>query len=155
FLDKVESRYRRTDATAIDRYLAENYAATNPWHCHSQLADLMVSMASFAVRYHVLGWQVDNCGTEAPHANRLIVNDRTIDAPALLGPAMTPIGDDQTTRMGMDVLAHALSWLRMRFAGVPVEVVYVPAALSIYRHAGDTVTYCIGSNIVRTAPTAK
>jgi hypothetical protein len=48
-----------------------------------------------------------------------------------------------------------LSWLRMRFAGVPVELVYVPAALSIYRHAGDTVTYCIGSNIVRTAPTAK
>jgi len=155
FLDKVESRYRRTDATAIDRYLAENYAITNPWHCHSQLADLMVSMASFAVRYHVLGWRVDNCGTEAPHANRLIVNDRTTDAPALLGPAMTPIGDDHTIRMGMDVLAHALSWLRMRFAGVPVEVVYVPAALSIYRHAGDTVTYCVGSNIVRTAPTAK
>jgi hypothetical protein len=155
FLDKVDSRYHRTDATTIDRYLAEDYAATNPWHCHSQLADLMVNMASFAVRYHVLGWPVDNCGTEAPRANHLIVNDRTIDAPALLGPAMTPIGDDRTIRTGMDVLAHALSWLRMRFAGVPVEVVYVPAALSVYRHAGDAVTYCVGANIVRTAPAAK
>lgn len=155
FLDKVAGRYRRTDAAAIDRYLAEDYAATYPWQCHLQLAELMASMASFAYRYHVLGWPVDNCGTEAPRANRLIVNERTVDAPALLGPAMTPIGNDDTTRMGMDVLAHALSWLRVRFAGVPVEVVYIPAALSVYRHAGDTVTYCIGSNIVGTAPTAK
>jgi hypothetical protein len=155
FLDRVDSRYHRTDATAIDRYLAEDYGTTYPWHCHSQLADLTVSMASFAFRYHVLGWPVDNCGTEAPHANHLIVNDRTIDAPALLGPAMTPIGDDHTIRTGMGVLARALSWLRMRFTGVPVEVVYIPAALSVYRHAGDTVTYCIGTNIVRTAPAAK
>lgn len=155
FVDMVDSHYHRTNGETIDRYLAEDYAVTNPWHCHLQLADLAVSMASFALRYHVLGWPVDNCGTEAPHANRLIVSDRTIDAPALLGPAMTPIGNDDTIRTGMDVLAHALSWLRMRFAGVPVEVVYIPAALSVYRHAGDTVTYCIGTNIVRTAPTAK
>lgn len=155
FLDMVDARYHRTDAEAIDRYLAEDYATTSPWHCHVQLAGLMVSMASFAFRYHVLGWPVDNCGTAAPRANHLIVSDRTIEAPALLGPAMTPIGDDNAIRTGMDVLAHALSWLRRRFAGVPVEVVYIPAALSIYRHAGDTVTYCIGSNIVGTAPTAK
>ena len=47
-----------------------------------------------------------------------------------------------------------LSWLRTRFAGVPVTLVYLPAALSTYRHAGDTVTYCIGFNIVRPAPAA-
>lgn len=155
FVDRVDGRYHRTDAAAIDRYLAEDYGTTSPWHCHLQLAELVASMASFAYRYHVLGWPIDNCGTEAPRANRLIVNGRSIDAPALLGPAMTPIGTDDTIRTGMDVLAHALSWLRRRFAGVPVEVVYIPAALSVYRHAGDTVTYCIGSDIVRTAPTAK
>jgi hypothetical protein len=143
FLDMVDSHYQRTDAEAIDRYLAEDYAATYPWHCHLHLADLMVSMASFAFRYHVLGWPVDNCGTAAPRTNRLTVNDRIVDSPALLGPAMTPIGSDEAIRRGM------------HFAGVPVEVVYVPAALSIYRHAGDTVTYCIGTNIVRTAPTTK
>jgi hypothetical protein len=155
FLDMVESRYHRTDATTIDRYLAEDYATTNAWRCHLRLADLMAGMASFAFRYHVLGWPIDNCGTEAPQANHLIVDDRTNDAPALLGPAMTPIADDHTIRRGMDVLAHALSWLRMRFAGVPITLVYIPAPLSVYRHAGDTVTYCIGTNIVRAAPTAK
>jgi hypothetical protein len=155
FVDRVNSRYGRADAAAIDRYLAEDYGATYPWHCHLQLADLMVSMASFAYRYHVLGWPIDNWGTAAPRANRLLVNDRTVEAPALLGPAMTPIGDDDTIRMGMGVLAHSLSWLRSRFADVPVEVVYIPAALSIYRHAGETITYCIATNIARTAPAAK
>lgn len=153
FLDMVDSRYHRTDAQAIDRYLAEDYGATSPWHCHLQLAELMVSMASFAFRYHVLGWPVDNCGTAAPRTNHLVVNNQTIDAPALLGPAMTPMGDGPI-RTGMDVLAHSLSWLRTRFPGVPVTLVYLPAALSVYRHAGDTITYCIGSDIVRTAPTA-
>ena len=154
FLDKVDSRYHRTDADAVDRYLAEDYAATNPWHCHWQLADFMVSMASFAFRYRVLGLPVDNCGTEAPHANRLIVGDRAVEAPALMGPSMLPVGDD-TIRAGMDVLAHSFSWLRMHFAGVPVTLVYVPSALSIYRLSGDTVSYCVGTNVVRTAPTAQ
>lgn len=155
FLDLVDSRYHRTDAEAIDRYLVEYYAATYPWHCHLQLADLMASMASFAFRYHVLGWPVENCGTTAPHANHLVVNDRIVEAPALLGPEMTPIADDDTIRTGMGILAHALSWLRMRFADVPVTLVYIPAALSIYRHAGDTVSFCIGVSTVLTAPTAK
>jgi hypothetical protein len=157
FLDKVNERYHRADAAAIDRYLSEEYAATYPWHCHWQLAEFMIAMASFAVRYHVLGLPVDNCGTEAPRSNRLVIGDRTIEAPALMGPAMTPFRlamGDGPIRTDMEVLAHALSWLRMRFAGVPVTLVYVPAALSVYRHAGDTITYCIGVNIVGTAPTA-
>jgi hypothetical protein len=154
FLDIVESRYHRTDAEAIDRYLAENYAVTYPWHCHWQLADLMVSMASFAFRYHVLGLPVDNCGSEAPLSNRLIVGDRIIEAPALLGPSLLPVGDGPI-RAGMDVLAHALSWLRLRFPGVPVVLVYVPSALSVYRLAGDSVTYCVGWNVIRTASTAE
>jgi hypothetical protein len=150
----VDDRYHRTDAAAIDRYLSDEYATTYPWHCHQQLADLMVSMASFAVRSHIFGLPVDNCGTEAPRANHLIVDGRTVDAPALLGPAITPITSDDAIRAGTDVLAHALSWLRMRFTGVPVEVVYVPAALSVYRHAGDSVSSCIGAHNVWTAPTA-
>jgi hypothetical protein len=154
FLDMVENRYHRRDAEAIDRYLAENYAVTYPWHCHGQLADLMVSMASFAFRYHILHVPVDNCGTDAPRANRLIVGDRVIEAPALQGPSLLPVGD-APIRAGMDVLAHSLAWLRMRFPGVPVVLVYVPSALSVYRLAGDSVAYCIGVNVVRTAPTAE
>src|SRR5262249_312548 len=65
FLDKVNGRYHRPDAAAIDRYLSERYAATYPWHCHWQLAEFMIAMASFAVRFHVIGLPVDNCGTEA------------------------------------------------------------------------------------------
>jgi hypothetical protein len=152
FLTKVDSRYHRTDGEAINRYLEEQYAATNPWHCHWQLADFMITMASFAVRYHVFGLPADNCGTEAPRSNHLIVGDRTIEAPALMGPAMLHV-DDGPIRAAMGVLDHALSWLRMRFPGVPIEVVYVPSALSIYRPAGDSVTYCVGTNVVRTAPT--
>jgi hypothetical protein len=152
FLSKVENRYRRTDADAIDRYLAEDYAVTTAWHCHWQLADFMLTMGSFELRYRVIGLPVDNCGTEAPRANRLIVGDRAVEAPALMGPSLLPVGDDPI-RAGMDVLAHALSWLRMRFAGVPVTLVYVPSALSIYHLTGDSVSYCLGTNVVKTAPT--
>jgi len=157
FLSKVDGRYRRTDGGAIDRYLAEEYAITTPWHCHWQLADFMISMASFAFRYHVLGLPVDNCGTEAPRANHLIVGDRIVEAPALQGPSLLPVGD-APIRAGMDVLAHSLSWLRRRFPGVPVVLVYVPSALSVYRLAGDSlhsVAYCVGVNVVRSAPTAE
>lgn len=153
FLIKVNSRYHRTDGEAIDRYLEEQYAAANPWHCHWQLADFMITMASFAVRYRVLGLPVDNCGTEAPRSNRLIVGDRTIEAPTLMGPAMHV--DDGPIRVAMSVLDHALSWLRLRFPGVRVVLVYVPSALSVYRLAGDSVTYCVGFNIIRTASTAQ
>jgi len=153
FLTKVEGRYHSMDGAAVDGYLAEEYAASSPWHCHWQLADFMFTMASFAFRYHVLGLPVDNCGTEAPRANRLAVGERTVEAPALQGPALLD-EDERPIRAGMDVLAHSLTWLRRRFPGVPVELVYVPAALSIYRLEGDSVAYCIGSNVVRTAPTA-
>jgi hypothetical protein len=152
FLTKVDSRYHRTDADAIDRYLAEDYATTYPWHCHWQLADLMLGMASFAVRYHVFGLPADNCGTEAPRANRLIVGNQPIEVPALMGPSLFPAGDD-TIRAAMGVLDRALRWLRMRFPGVPIELVYVPSALSTYRLTGDSVTYCIGTNVLLTAPT--
>src|SRR5207302_8712859 len=37
------------------------------------------------------------------------------------------------------VYARSLAWLRGRFPDVPVTVVYVPSAPSVYRHGGATV----------------
>ena len=37
------------------------------------------------------------------------------------------------------VYARSLAWLRGRFPGVPITVVYVPSAPSVYRHGGATV----------------
>ncbi|HXW23398.1 MAG TPA: hypothetical protein VEK73_01515 [Xanthobacteraceae bacterium] len=153
FRDVVEARYGHVDAEAIDRYLADYYVAARPWHCHAQLADLMVTMAAFAYRYHVYGVSVE---TErvAPGSNRLIVGGRIIAAPALQAPSLES-PDDDTIRTGIDLLGHALAWLRTRFPGVPVGVVYIPAPMTVYRHAGDTVSYTLGGDIVRRAPTAQ
>jgi hypothetical protein len=49
---------------------------------------------------------------------------------------------DERIRLGMDVFAHSLAWLRKHFAGVPITIVYVPSPLTIYRHAGDDVSFC-------------
>jgi hypothetical protein len=68
--------------------------------------------------------------------------------PVVLGGATRMAGDFQAppllmseTEIGVaaTVYARSLAWLRGRFPAVPVTVVYVPSAPSVYRHGGDTV----------------
>jgi len=145
FLLKVRERYGRYDADAIDRYLADVYGASYPWHCHLQLLDTAIRMAQFLYQYYLGRIDIAYCGHRAPHANRIVAGGRTVEAPPLLGPA--PALRDEHILLGMDVLARSLHWLRHRFEDVPITVVYVPGPLSVYRLAGENASYCISYNI--------
>jgi hypothetical protein len=140
FLDKVRGRYGSADAPMIDRYLAEQYAIARPWHCHLQLLDMGIRMAQFLHSYYAGEADITSCGMGQPNANRLLVGGRIVEAPALHGPA-AGVTDDNVP-VAMRVLARSLAWLRHRFPGVPITVVYVPAALSVYRPAGEEVFHC-------------
>jgi len=140
FVERVSERYGRTDPEAIDRYLDEQYAASSLLRCHAQLAQTTFKEAEFLSQYYITGYVVRYCGTPVPSRNHILVGDRTIETPSLQGAA--PGLSDERIRLGMDVFAHSLAWLRKHFAGVPVTMVYVPSPLTIYRHAQDDVSYC-------------
>jgi hypothetical protein len=140
FLGKVRDRYGGDEPAMIDRYLAEQYAVARPWHCHLQLLDMGIRMAQFAYRYNVGAADITYCGMGQPDANRLVIGGRTVEAPALHGPAAGV--PDEMVPLAMSVLAHSLAWLRNRFPEVPVTLVYVPAALSVYHYAAGQVFHC-------------
>lgn len=143
FEDKVRDRYGRVDAETIDRYLTEEYAARHPLDCHLELADMASRMVKFLYEYYVSGVEPFTCSaiTGPADFNRLVVGGRTVTAPVLQGPAL--VLSDDYIRPAMLVLDRSLNWLRQRFAGVPITVVYVPAPLSLYHFAGQDVSYCI------------
>jgi len=143
FENKVRSRYGRVDADTIDRYMTEVYAARHPWDCHLELADTASRMVKFLYEYYVSGVQLFTCSaiTGPADFNKLTVNGRTVMAPALQGPALG-LSDD-SIRSAMLVLDRSLTWLRQRFAGVPITVVYLPSPLSLYHFAGADVSYCV------------
>jgi hypothetical protein len=140
FIGRVGERYGRTDPDAIDRYLDEQYAASSLLRCHAQLAQTTFKQAEFLSQYYITGYAVRYCGTSVPSQNHILVRDQTIETPSLQGAA--PGLSDERIRAGMDVFAHSLAWLRKHFAGVPITMVYVPSPLTIYRQAGDDVSFC-------------
>jgi hypothetical protein len=75
-----------------------------------------------------------------PSRNHIVVGGQTIETPALQGAA--PHLPEASIRVGMEVFARSLAWLRQRFAQVPITMVYVPSPLSIYRHAADDISFC-------------
>ena len=138
FLGHVRSRYGKDDAAAVDRYLAEQYARFPIWQCHFYLGDTIGRMARFYYGYR----SFNPGGPRAPGANKLIVGGKEIAAPAPLeAPAMEI--DDRGVASGMMVLDRSLTWLRRRFANVPITTVYVPAPLAVYRKADAVVVYQI------------
>lgn len=140
FLLKVNKRYGAADRDAIDRYLSEQYAASSLLRCHVQLAEMTFKLTEFLSQYYITGLSVTHCGTWVPAKNHIVVGEQTMEAPAFEGPA--PHIADETIQSAMNVYARALTWLRTHFEGVPITVVYVPAPLSIYRHATDQVAFC-------------
>ena len=140
FVGKVDKRYGRTDPQAIDRYLDEQYAGWEFLRCHGQFAETTFKEAEFLSQYYITGYYVSYCGTPVPSKNHIVVGDRIIETPSLQGAA--PHLSDERIRLGMDVFARSLAWLRKRFEGVPITMVYVPSPLSIYRHAEETISFC-------------
>src|SRR5262245_45178477 len=102
FLLKVRDRYGSYDAPAIDHYLADVYGASYPWHCHLQLLDTGVRMGQFLYQYYLGKVDIASCARNQPYANRIVAGGRSVDAPALQGPA--PALKDEHIVLGMEVL---------------------------------------------------
>jgi hypothetical protein len=69
--------------------------------------------------------------------NALLVGGRTVHAPALQGPS--PRLSAANLQKGVAVFATALRHLKARFPGSEIAVVYIPAVIVSYAHAGDAV----------------
>jgi hypothetical protein len=120
----------------VDAFLRDRYARPSRWACHGHFGDMLWRMGRYAVKY---------AGRPPP---AVIDLPATIN-PVVLGGATRMAGDFQAppllmseTEIGaaVTVYARSLAWLRGRFPAVPIMVVYVPSAPSVYRHGGDTVT---------------
>jgi len=145
FAAKVMTDFSRVTPEQIDRYLDEHYAAESFWRCHLALLDSASRMVQFVYQHYVSGLDLEYCGANEPHTNRLVVDGHILDAPALQGPAVAL--SDKLIQIGMDVLERSLSWLQRRFEDVPITIVYIPSPLSVYRIAGETEAYCRSSRI--------
>ena len=139
FLNKVKAKYGSDDAQAIDRYLSDVYAYFPSWQCHLYLGDTIGRMVKFAIEYR--NFTINDLRPERPGGNIITVNGRTIDAPSPLVGAALEI-DEKGTQAGIEVFDRSLAWLRKRFAGLPITVVYIPSPLAIY-HLDGTVIYRI------------
>ncbi|HEY4985295.1 MAG TPA: SGNH/GDSL hydrolase family protein [Bradyrhizobium sp.] len=139
-IGKVNERYGSTDSQAIDRYLNEQYAGWPSLNCHAQFGQMLFKQAEFMSQYYITGYHVTYCGAPFPSRNHIVVADQTIETPALQGAS--PHLSDENIRLGMDVFARSLAWLRQHLPQVPITMVYVPSPLTIYHHAGDTISFC-------------
>ena len=140
FVRKVSTRFGRTDAEAIGRFLGEEYAVSSFLRCHWHLADLEIKILQTSYQRYIDGVSVKYCGLAGSERSRIVVGGQINDVPALQGPA--PKVPDESIRLGMSVLAQSLSWLRKRFNNLPIAVVYIPSPLTVYRYAGDEVSFC-------------
>jgi hypothetical protein len=145
-LAEVRKFFGTTDDRSIDAYL-QRIASVPEWRCHVHLLDTMWRMAAFTYRYRFEGITLP---VDRPKENALLVAGQTIGAPALQGPA--PGLDDRQIEDSMRMLARSLSWLKSRFPGVPVTLVFVPSPLSTYRLAKDTAVYQVVYEPGRPAP---
>jgi hypothetical protein len=69
--------------------------------------------------------------------NAVVIGGETRMASDFQAPPL--LMSDSELDAAATVYARSLAWLRGRFPNVPVTVVYVPAAPSVYRHGGATV----------------
>jgi hypothetical protein len=140
FASKVAQRFGSSSGAAIDAYLSDQYANFPKWHCHRYLFDVAGRLGRFFYVYYVTG--IDPFFKPVSHGRGIVVGEDTIDPPDVLeGPALE-VSDD-SIRAGMTVFDRSLSWLRTSFPNVPVTVVHVPAALSIYRLNDTSYRYSI------------
>jgi hypothetical protein len=128
FAKKVAQKFGRADRQAVDAYLSNDYARFTMWRCHLYLGDAASRVWSLLYRHYYVGI---NPLPQMPLGTMLLVGGKMIDGPAPLdGPALEV--DDEDIQAGIAIFDRSLSWLRSRFPQVPITVVYVPAALSIF-----------------------
>jgi hypothetical protein len=137
FAARVTRAFGRADDAAIDAVLIGDYAAFPRWRCHGYFLDIANRMTRLLYRYYRYGSQST---PEPPGPNVLRVAGRVVNGPAgMEAPALEVDRKDIDT--GMKVFERSLRWLRQRFPNVPITVVYIPAALSMYQLDGTTYVF--------------
>jgi hypothetical protein len=121
-------------APQIDDFLRTHYAKPNGWACHGHFGDMLWRMGRYAVKY---SWRppavIDLPGTTNP----VIINGETRTGGEWQAPPL--IMTEAQIDTGVLIFSRSLGWLRGRFPDIPVTIVYVPAASTVYRHAGNDV----------------
>jgi hypothetical protein len=140
---RVRAKYGRSDASAIDAYLASEYAAYPWWRCHGHLGDIASRMARFLFEYYT--GQVDLPSEARSHPNAVLVGGNIVPSSILEGPPEFLIAA-QDIAAGMLVFERSLLWLHQRFPRASITVVYIPSPLALYRPAGPEVL--VGANWV-------
>ena len=135
-LEILRQRGFHGDIPAAVEFVAERYGAAAGRKCHAHFWETVVRMARFIYRDHPEGH--DLFRMPAPSGNSVVVGGRVVDVPAgLQGPSLE-LEDEEIVR-AVALYDRSLAWLRRRFPQSPVTVAYIPAPLSVYRLAGDTV----------------
>ncbi len=116
----------------IDAFLRDRYARPSPWACHGHFGDMLWRMGRYAVKY---SWRPPPAVIDLPGTiNPVVIGGETRMAGEFQAPPL--LMTDAEIDAAVTVYARSLAWLRGRFPAVPVTVVYVPSAPSIYRNAG-------------------
>ena len=118
----------------VDRFLRDHYARPSPWACHGHFGDMLWRMGRYAVKY---SWRPPAVIDLPDTMNPLVIGGATRMAADFQAPPL--LMSDTEIGAAVTVYARSLAWLRGRFPDVPVTVVYVPSAPSVYRHGGETV----------------
>jgi hypothetical protein len=69
----------------------------------------------------------------------LVVAGQQVPVPPLQGPALGE--SEEQIRASMRVFDRSLAWLKQRFRGVPITIVYLPSPAAVYRFAGESVRW--------------
>lgn len=137
FRRRVAAKYGRDDASAIDKYLVEEYGTFASWRCHFYLGDNVSRMVRFVNEYYVK--HTDPFSTSQTSRNTFLINEADAPAPSVLGPALADSPKDIAD--ALLVFDRSLAWLRQRFPQAATEVVYIPSPLSTYRLAAPRAAY--------------
>jgi hypothetical protein len=150
FLPKVVSRYGSDDRAAIDRYLARDYSSFPWWKCHVSFFDTTSKVVKYLYTNLTRDLKTEYANSLSavaalPAVNSFLVDGKIVRVPTdVHGPSLE-LSPDEITK-ALDIFDSALSWLRTQFKDVPTTIVYIPSPLSVYRNAGDTVSYTFERN---------
>ncbi|HEY1545259.1 MAG TPA: hypothetical protein VGG01_22905 [Xanthobacteraceae bacterium] len=121
-------------APQIDDFLRTHYARPNAWACHGHFGDMLWRMGRYAVKY---SWRPPAVIDLASTMNPVIINGVTRTGGEWQAPPL--IMTEAQIDTSVLIFSRSLTWLRGRFPDIPVTIVYVPAASTVYRHAGNDV----------------
>jgi len=118
-----------TIAASIDKFLADDYAASSHWRCHGNLGDLIFRLTRFAVKF--AGRTSGIIDLKPDSRNEAIIAGE----PQAVGGMQVPALGQTDAQIDASVIVYerSLKWLRHRFPHIPVTVVYLPSPATVYR----------------------